>query len=780
MGQSVSVDSDPIALEDLLGIRQGHLPQKPSDCLPEGAARHHIKAWKYEKQGHQLVCEPITLLDDCGHFDAKLQRTSSYVILHVRSGNSSGEDHTQSSILAELQEIAVQASATCTPRGLITQPDHKEASQSLPWSARLQAGNADGCSAGSALRFAIHVWYGLSVEQADKAFVFGKAEELGQKLRQGLLYQPCFLHALLKPVARHNDGQHPLSPGDHVNIDARLASDKVRQSGNSLLIALLEESGAGRAGHAKSRSGAASRFPRLSEAVARSGVAPATNAWMRDQRWPQVPASPSTHASAGCTMLPPMSAAASSSAVPPGVRPSGSGAAVPCLALGAAPASLPRGTSRSVETPPIAAPVEHDEAAHESAGCKRFKGHDSARSGQSSRGSARQGAMPPLNLSTLNGQRQLNSNRPDAPAMLSLEEVNMSEEEMLASYDPDNEENNYHLPHHVCKHLQLRHFRQVCSEVIPGALFISSFQVAGELESLRKHRITHIVNTAADVCQSCFPDQFNYITYYLKDTNNEDISLLFYRTLEWIQSAISSGGRVLVHCREGVSRSATMVIAYLMWRFSLSFEAAHEMLRKVRPICNPNTGFTFQLLLLGKKLSGTPACSSIHPAAVQVPPDRPLLFRIGPHHPKEPFLLLLPVEWSSPWPVVDPRFGWVVQRGSQLVCWIGSKVLDAAAVREAVFKHAHRLEAFERCQCTVKIIVAGEEPPLWQVLGLTSDPGDGSNLKAHRPEFDADFEILQALAVQADTTGVPTNVLQVQSPLSQPAPVQPSAAGACA
>lgn len=441
---------------------------------------------------------------------------------------------------------------------------------------------------------------------------------------------------------------------------------------------------------------------------------------------------------------------------------------VPRLALGAAVASplQQRDTSRSVETPPTAVPTEHEEASNDSAGRKRFKGQDAARAPQSARGPARQGVMPVLNLAALNGQqRQSIASRPDAPAMLNLEEINMSEEEILNSYDPENEENNYHLPHHIYKQLQLKHFRQVCSEVIPGALFISSFQVAGDLESLRKHQITHIVNSAADICDSCFPNEFHYTTYYLKDTNNEEISLLFYRTLEWIQSAISSGGRVLVHCREGVSRSATIVIAYLMWRFNLSFEAAHEMLRKVRPICNPNTGFTFQLLVLGKKLSGTA-------------PDRPGLFRVAPHHPREPFLLLVPVDWSAPWPLIDPRFAWVVQRGPQLVCWIGSQVLDAGAARETVLKHSHRLEAFERCQCTVKFIAEGEEPPLWQVLGLPNDPGHCSNLVARRPTFDADFEVLQALAVRAETTGAATNGLPVQS-LAQP-PAQPLTLGVAA
>lgn len=329
----------------------------------------------------------------------------------------------------------------------------------------------------------------------------------------------------------------------------------------------------------------------------------------------------------------------------------------------------------------------------------------------------------------------------------------MSEEDLINSYDPDNEENNYHLPHHLFKQLQLRHFRQVCSEVLPGTLFISSYQVASSLEALRRHQITHIVNAAADVCDNCFPEHFSYMTYYLKDANYEDISVLFYRTLEWIQAAIDSGGRVLVHCREGVSRSATMIVAYLMWRFNLSFDAAHERLRKARPICNPNTGFTCQLLQLGKKLGGTGGLGAGAGAAERPSqPERTVLYRVAPYHPKEPFLLLVAAEWPAAWPLLDPRFGYVAQRGSSLILWLGSQVPDAEAVRAAVSQRMRWLETFERCHCTLAVVEEGAETPqFWEALGLEGGPpapGAGPPLAAPRAAFDADHDLLRGLAGQ--------------------------------
>jgi len=352
--------------------------------------------------------------------------------------------------------------------------------------------------------------------------------------------------------------------------------------------------------------------------------------------------------------------------------------------------------------------------------------------------------MKSLDLSPVDQQWQATDNRNDPPVALNLEEINMSEEELISSYDPENEENNYHLPPHLYKQLKLKQFRQVCSEIIQGSLYLSSYQIASDFEALRANRITHIVNTAADVCDSRFPEHFQYLTYYLKDTNSEDISLIFYRTLEWIQSAIEQGGRVLVHCREGISRSASVVIAYLMWRCSLPFKVAYEKVSKIRPICSPNTGFTCQLLRFGKKLGlGESTQNSVLAEA-------PCLFRVAPYHPKEPFLLLMPTQWPSSWPLFDSRLGWVIQRGLQIVLWLGQEVADPDAVQAAVQQHVRWMHMFERLHCTMSVVQEQQETlQLWQALGLPIEPGDGNGLASRRSTYDAEVEVLQAAAAAA-------------------------------
>jgi len=62
--------------------------------------------------------------------------------------------------------------------------------------------------------------------------------------------------------------------------------------------------------------------------------------------------------------------------------------------------------------------------------------------------------------------------------------------------------------------------------------------------------------------------------------------------------SVSSNNKVLVHCRAGVSRSASVVIAFLMKHENISFDDALETVRNARPRVHPNRGFRSQLELL--------------------------------------------------------------------------------------------------------------------------------------------------------------------------------------
>ena len=82
----------------------------------------------------------------------------------------------------------------------------------------------------------------------------------------------------------------------------------------------------------------------------------------------------------------------------------------------------------------------------------------------------------------------------------------------------------------------------------------------------------------------------------------------------FISLSLPAGG-VLVHCLAGVSRSATVVIGYLMWKNMLPFHQARRHVAAVRPWIRPNAGFQQQLLAFqdaGCKLPGQgPAATAV-------------------------------------------------------------------------------------------------------------------------------------------------------------------------
>ena len=130
--------------------------------------------------------------------------------------------------------------------------------------------------------------------------------------------------------------------------------------------------------------------------------------------------------------------------------------------------------------------------------------------------------------------------------------------------------------------------------VIENKLYIGDFASACNKEYLKELGITHIVTCIVGVSPH-FPDDFNYMILEIPDIIDINIIPLFVHSNKFIDDAINSGGKVFVHCMYGISRSATIVTAYLKWKYNVSVSKALEWIRTNRPIVNPNKGFIVQL-----------------------------------------------------------------------------------------------------------------------------------------------------------------------------------------
>ena len=69
-----------------------------------------------------------------------------------------------------------------------------------------------------------------------------------------------------------------------------------------------------------------------------------------------------------------------------------------------------------------------------------------------------------------------------------------------------------------------------------------------------------------------------------------------------MRHAIDNGGKVLVHCYAGVSRSSSTVMMFLMREYGISMNEAYKITKEKRWFINPNTGFKRQLNAFEKSL----------------------------------------------------------------------------------------------------------------------------------------------------------------------------------
>lgn len=130
------------------------------------------------------------------------------------------------------------------------------------------------------------------------------------------------------------------------------------------------------------------------------------------------------------------------------------------------------------------------------------------------------------------------------------------------------------------------------NRIIDG-LYLSSLHSASDIKLLKHEGITHIIN-ASDV-ENIAPNDFKYYRVQVEDIPTANIAQYFADTSQFIEDALNDGGKVLVHCMAGVSRSPTIIIAYLVSKRGLTLEQATSLLRSQRSFINPNSGFNLQL-----------------------------------------------------------------------------------------------------------------------------------------------------------------------------------------
>ncbi|CAF0831825.1 unnamed protein product [Didymodactylos carnosus] len=132
-------------------------------------------------------------------------------------------------------------------------------------------------------------------------------------------------------------------------------------------------------------------------------------------------------------------------------------------------------------------------------------------------------------------------------------------------------------------------------KVLPH-LFLGSLRDRHNVVAMKKNKISHVV-CIIDVPDIIVDKEGSYTVLNIQaaDSIEQNLSQHFEKCIDFIHAARLDGKDVLVHCQAGISRSATIVLAYLMTIMDYDFDKAMQIVRGARDYIYPNYGFCEQL-----------------------------------------------------------------------------------------------------------------------------------------------------------------------------------------
>ena len=129
-------------------------------------------------------------------------------------------------------------------------------------------------------------------------------------------------------------------------------------------------------------------------------------------------------------------------------------------------------------------------------------------------------------------------------------------------------------------------------------IYLGNIYDAFNMKNLENIGIKKVLTLIEDSQLLKYPPEIEHKLIKISDLPRENIIKYFGECLLFIDD----DKKVLVHCFAGASRSATIIIAYLMWKKQLDYIESFRILEKIRPSIYPNYGFVRQLKIFDKLL----------------------------------------------------------------------------------------------------------------------------------------------------------------------------------
>ena len=156
------------------------------------------------------------------------------------------------------------------------------------------------------------------------------------------------------------------------------------------------------------------------------------------------------------------------------------------------------------------------------------------------------------------------------------------------------------------------------SEIRPYLYLGGERNAHNHKELTYRTQCSFVLNLAWEVA-NFFPEELEYFKLFLSDYSSsaDELSSQIDNGIAFIDRARAVNSSVLVHCVAGISRSSTIVIAYLMKRENMTLKDAYTYVKSKRTIIRPNQGFLKCLMKLDEELHGS--CSIVYEE--YYPPD---------------------------------------------------------------------------------------------------------------------------------------------------------------
>lgn len=133
------------------------------------------------------------------------------------------------------------------------------------------------------------------------------------------------------------------------------------------------------------------------------------------------------------------------------------------------------------------------------------------------------------------------------------------------------------------------------TQVLPY-LYLGNARDAQDIALLQTLGIRKVLNVTSRAVMYHTTSNIICKTLPALDDGHQNLRQYFHEAIEFIDCCRTNGDRVLVHCQAGISRSATIVIAYIMHINRQPMIEAYKTVKNLRSIISPNLNFMGQLV----------------------------------------------------------------------------------------------------------------------------------------------------------------------------------------